>query len=257
MITIGIDSGSLTTKGVVLKENKIQGFLVIKTGGDNQKSALNLYKQLLKKTQIQEKDISLILATGYGRENIPFSNSSITEITCHAMGMRFTLPEVKTILDIGGQDSKTIHVDEFGRSSDFIMNDKCAAGTGRFLEVLANALGVKLEQLGKLSEQSLSEIKISNMCTVFAESEVISLVAKGTPIQDIINGVHNAIAERSMTLLNRLGVSQPVAMSGGVAFNTGVVKSLEKMLQQKIFIPENPQIIGALGAAVIAQKKAN
>jgi predicted CoA-substrate-specific enzyme activase len=171
------------------------------------------------------------------------------------MGIHFLYPDARTVLDIGGQDSKAIKMDDQGQILDFVMNDKCAAGTGRFLEVIARALDVELEDLGEQSRQANERVIISSMCTVFAESEVVSLVAKGVPVPNIIKGVHHAIADRSITLLNKVGITEPIAMSGGVAKNKGVVHELEEKSKIKINIPDQPQLVGALGAALIAQKK--
>ncbi len=254
-ITAGIDSGSLATKGALLGQaGNILSHEIILTGGKSRQSGETVYRQLLDKAGLSEKNIDYVVTTGYGRENLSFSNKNVTEITCHAAGIYFLFPEVRTILDIGGQDCKAIRVDPDGQVSDFVMNDKCAAGTGRFLEVIAKALEVKLEDLGEISRQTKNEIPISSMCTVFAETEVISLVANDTPIPDIVSGVHNAITDRTVILLNKVGVTEPVAMSGGVALNSGMVADLEKKLGVKLKIAEDPQIVGALGAAVLGQK---
>ncbi len=255
MITLGIDIGLLATKAVAFKDDKILGYGIQLTGGDNQKTGEQVFKQVLSEADISEKDVDHVITTGYGREILPFSNGSVTEISCHAAGMHFLIPQVRTILDIGGQDSKAIKTDTDGQVLEFAMNDKCAAGTGRFLEVIARALGLTIEELSTTSLDAQTTISISNMCTVFAESEVVSLVAKGSPVPDIAKGVHKAIAERSTVLLNRAGIKEPLAMSGGVAKNKGVIAELEDKLKMKILIPELPQIVGALGAALIAMKK--
>jgi (R)-2-hydroxyacyl-CoA dehydratese activating ATPase len=257
MITVGIDIGSLATKCVALDTNTDKlDYHICLTSGDSKKAGECAYTELLKKSGIKENDISYVVTTGYGRENIPFSNANITEISAHAIGISFFFPKVKTLLDIGGQDSKAIKIGEDGRVEDFVMNDKCAAGTGRFLEVIAKALGVRLEDMGTISEQTDTKIKISNMCAVFAESEVISLVSKGMPVPEIIKGVHYSIAEKSSVLLKKICLTEPIAMSGGVAKNIGVVNELNKIFNFKLLVPETPQIIGAVGAALIAQKKA-
>ncbi len=255
MITVGIDSGSLATKGVVLGDDKkILGSAIDLTGGRSRQSGERVYKQVLVQAGVSEDDVDFVVTTGYGRDNLPFSGKNVTEITCHAAGTHFLFPEVATILDIGGQDSKAIRLDGNGRVMDFIMNDKCAAGTGRFLEVIARALGVRLEDLGSISQQTENNVEISSMCTVFAETEVVSLVAGDAPIPEIVRGVHNVIAERGEVLLDKIGMFDPVAMSGGVALNIGVVKELEKRLALDLKISDEPQLVGALGAAVIARK---
>lgn len=255
MITVGIDIGSLATKAVVLNhDGNVLSYDIELTIGDNRKASEKVFHRALSKVNIAKQDIDNIITTGYGRENVPFSNGHVTEITCHAMGAHFLFPKAKTILDIGGQDSKAIRSDSNGQVVDFVMNDKCAAGTGRFLEVIAHALGVTLKDLGELSQQANKSIQISSMCTVFAESEVVSLIAKGSPIPDIVRGVHNAIATRSATLLNKIGIIEPLFMSGGVANNIGVIRALENKLKLKVNVPDQPQLVGALGAGIIAQR---
>ena len=258
MITAGIDSGSLSTKAVIIDQsNRILAHMVLPTGGNNRDAALKVFTEALAQANLGKEDIGRIIATGYGRENIPFAHRHITEITCHAVGIHRLFPDTLTIIDIGGQDTKGIRIDSSGRVENFVMNDKCAAGTGRFLEVMANALGVSLQDLGQLSQQSVTSIKISSMCTVFAESEVVSLVAKGASVPDIVRGLHDAIAERSSILLKKLDILEPISMSGGVAKNKGMVKALEQKLNTAIRIPDYPQVVGALGAAIIAQKDRN
>jgi predicted CoA-substrate-specific enzyme activase len=255
MITFGIDIGSLSTKAVVLENGShILGSVIELTGGDSIRAAQNVFQKALQKANVSEGDINYSIATGYGRDSIPFADKSVTEITCHAAGAYFFSPDTKTIIDIGGQDSKGIKLNGSGKVMDFVMNDKCAAGTGRFLEVMANALSVELAALGELSGQSTRVTRISSMCTVFAESEIVSLIAEGCPKPDIIRGVHEAIAERGIALLKRIKIEEPVIMTGGVAKNKGVISALQDKLNLTIHIPEEPQIAGALGAAVIAQR---
>lgn len=255
MITIGIDSGSRSTKGVVVRDGEIAGTAITATGGDNRKSAQQALDGALAAAGVSSGDVARIIVTGYGRANIPFAHGHVTEITCHATGLHHVMPEIRTVLDIGGQDSKAIRISEDGKLEQFAMNDKCAAGTGRFLELIATALGVTIDEMAALSEASQSTVAISSMCAVFAESEVVSLVARGCPVPDIIRGVHEAIAQRSVALLKRVGIKAPVAMSGGVARNRGVTSCLEKKLGADIKIPPNPQFMGAFGAAIIARSK--
>jgi predicted CoA-substrate-specific enzyme activase len=255
MITAGIDIGSATTKAVVLGDQKqLLGYSVKPTGGNNRKTAETVLDEALEKAGVSREGVQQIFTTGYGRENIPFAHRHMTEITCHAMGVHSFFPEARTIIDIGGQDTKGIQIDGDGKVVEFVMNDKCAAGTGRFLDVMAHALGMRVEDLAAVSQQSTAQVKISSMCTVFAESEVVSLVAKGVPAPDIVQGIHRAVAERSIILLKKMRFSQPIAMSGGVANNKGLVSSLEEKLQTTLKIPEHPQIMGAFGAAALAQK---
>jgi len=254
MVVAGVDIGSLTIKVVIFENGKIKAFTIIPNGADINKLTRNCLGTTLEKSGDNFKDLSFIVATGYGRINIPFAQKSITEITCHALGANWVNPNTRTVIDIGGQDSKVISVDKNGRVVDFIMNDKCAAGTGRFLEVMAQALGIKTEELGEKSLQSRKKIKISSMCTVFAESEVISLIAEGQGKEDIIRGLHEAISNRICSMANRLRLENIITLTGGVAKNIGMVRALKKRLKAKVYVPDEPQIVGALGAAIAASK---
>lgn len=257
MITVGIDIGSLSTKSAILgPNNEILTTNVGLTGGDNQKSALKTFATSLEQAKLTEKEIDFVVTTGYGRENFPLSDKHVSEITCHAKGMHLVMPEVRTILDIGGQDSKAIHIDEEGRVVNFQMNDKCAAGSGRFLEVCAKALGLSLEELGETSKKAKKGATISSMCTVFAESEVVSLVAVGTPIEEIVKGVHESVSKRAVSLMKVVGIHGPIGMSGGVAKNCGMIEALENSLDAKIGVSNYPQVNGALGAALVGQELA-
>lgn len=229
--------------------------MVLPTGASNKKSAEKVKQDVLEKASIVAGDVNRVLATGYGREAIEFADTRVTEITCHAVGARHLFPEVRTVIDIGGQDSKVIRVDESGRVVNFAMNDKCAAGTGRFLEVMARALEVSLERMGEVSATATKDVTVSSMCTVFAESEVVGLVAQGYETADIVRGIHRAIASRAAALAGRVGVAPQVVMTGGVAKNMGVVAELSTKLKIHISVPDDPQIVGALGAALIAAKQ--
>ncbi|SHK22884.1 acyl-CoA dehydratase activase [Paramaledivibacter caminithermalis] len=254
MITVGIDIGSLSTKSAILNDKKeILAYDVVFTGGNNRQSAEITFNNVLKKAGLNKSEIDLVVTTGYGRENVPFSDKHVSEITCHAKGIHLLKPHIRTILDIGGQDSKAILIDKDGNVINFMMNDKCAAGCGRFLEIISKALNVKLEDLGDISMQATSAARISSMCTVFAETEVVSLVAVGTPIPNIVKGVHESIVSRATSLLKTVGITEPVAMSGGVAKNKGIIKSLEDMLNMTVEVTDYPQVMGAIGAAFIGQ----
>lgn len=254
MITVGIDIGSLSTKSAVLKDKReVLAYDVLLTGGNNRQSAEMTFNNVLERAGLSRMDIDGVVTTGYGRENVPFSTKNVSEITCHAKGMHLLNPQVRTILDIGGQDSKAIQIDENGSVVNFMMNDKCAAGCGRFLEIIARALSLKLEDLGDISKNATETARISSMCTVFAETEVVSLVAVGTPAANIVKGVHESIATRAVSLLKMVGISAPLGMSGGVAKNSGVVSAVEDILGMKLSVPEYPQVIGAIGAAYIGQ----
>ncbi|NLB52412.1 MAG: 2-hydroxyglutaryl-CoA dehydratase, partial [Syntrophomonadaceae bacterium] len=201
---------------------------------------------------IERSDISKLVVTGYGRMTFPDADEQISEITCHAKGVHFLVPNARTIIDIGGQDAKVIKLDNQGYVSNFVMNEKCAAGTGRFLEVMARVLEIDVSRLGELGEQAENIVPISSTCTVFAESEVISQLAAGKHIPDIVAGIHQSVARRVAGLTGRVGLTPQVVMTGGVAKNIGVVKAMEKELKVPIIVAPRSQLTGALGAALIA-----
>lgn len=248
---MGIDSGSTSTNAVIMDGRRnIVASLVIRTGAKASESAARARAEVLSKAGLGEEDIAMTVSTGYGRISIPFSDLDLTEISCHGKGARFFFPSVHTIIDIGGQDSKAIRLGEDGEVAEFVMNDKCAAGTGRFLEAMARTLDVGIEELGPLSLKSRGEVEISSMCTVFAESEVISLIAEDTEKADIARGVHKAIAGKACSLMRRVGLNGDYMMSGGVARNEGVVKAIEEKLGARLLIAAEPDIVGAVGAAL-------
>ena len=248
---MGLDSGSTSTNAVILNGNReIVASAVIRTGAKSGESAQRILEEILQKANLQRSDLTKIVSTGYGRVSIPFADENVTEISCHGKGAHYLNPEIRTILDIGGQDSKAIHLNEKGDVTDFVMNDKCAAGTGRFLEMMARTLEVDISELGPLSLKSTENIEISSMCSVFAESEVISLIARNKETSDIAHGIHMAIAAKAISLMRRVGLEPRFMMTGGVAKNPGVVKVLEEQLKAPLFISEEPEIVGALGAAL-------
>jgi len=257
MLVAGIDIGSITTEALLFdKEKGVVGYTILQTGADSKKTAETALEKVLTYPGKSASDIAYIIATGCGRKRAAFAKQAVTEITCIARGVNYLFPRARTIIDIGGQDTKAIKVDERGRVTEFEMNDKCAAGTGRFLEVMAKALNVELDSIGNTSLKHKKELTISSICTVFAESEVISLVSEGEELEDILYGIHKAIADRTMGLINRLGgVEGEVIMAGGVAKNIGVVKALEAALNAPLKIHVEPQIVGALGAAILALEK--
>ncbi len=244
MIVAGMDIGSITAETVILQDNQMLSSSIVPTGANSRTAAERSLAAALKQASLRQEDLAAIVTTGYGRASFPSATKMITEITCHARGAFFVYPETRTVIDIGGQDSKVIRLDKQGRNVDFQMNDKCAAGTGRFLEVMARALEVKLEDLGRLSRSAQRTIKISSMCTVFAESEVVSLIAENQPQEVIIRGLHDAIADRILGMVRRVGVEEKVTLTGGVAKNEGVVQALEERLGVKVLVPPEPQIIG-------------
>ncbi len=258
VIVIGIDSGSTSTNAVVMNDKKkILASGSIRTGAKTGVSAEQILAEVLQKAGLTRNDVGLIVSTGYGRVSIPFADRNVTEISCHGKGARYFNPRVRTILDIGGQDSKAIRLNEKGEVADFVMNDKCAAGTGRFLEAMARTLELDISELGPAAMKSTKTVEISSMCTVFAESEVISLIAQNQEKADIANGVHRAIAGKACSLLNRVGQEPEFMMTGGVARNPGVVKAVEERLGAKLFLCEDPEIVGAVGAALFGLESLN
>lgn len=252
VVVAGIDVGSLSAEAVLLEAGRVVNFSIIPTGVDSRKAAEKALTAAMESAGLQFDDLAVIVATGYGRISIPFAHKRITEITCHGRGAFYLDPAVRTVIDIGGQDSKVIRLNQQGKVLDFAMNDKCAAGTGRFLEVMATALEVELENLAALSDQAVRAISISSTCTVFAETEVVSLLAGGADRAEIARGLHESIAARTSSLVYRVGLDEAVMMTGGVAKNSAVVKALEEKLQLRIIVPPEPQIAGALGAALLA-----
>ena len=252
MRTAGIDIGSITAKAAIVEDGRILGTKIIFTGYNAEAAGVKVYQDLLSESGLDTSSIVKIVSTGYGRNSVKFADKTFTEIMAHAAGAYLLNPKIRTIIDIGGQDSKAIALDEKGKVRNFVMNDKCAAGTGRFLEVMARALEVNLDEFGAMSLQSRLPSKISSLCTVFAESEVISLIARGEKRQDIIAGIHESIAARVSSMIARVGVAEPVMITGGVARNAGVVDALERKLGVKIAVSSYAQVNGAIGAAVLA-----
>ena len=249
----GIDIGSLSTEAVIIDEDgNLVTYYIQLTGASAVKASEDCFNTTVEQANISPSDILMTIATGYGRTRCEITDKKVTEITCHGKGASVLFPEARTVIDIGGQDSKAIRIDENGSVKDFVMNDKCAAGTGRFLEVMARTLEIDLDQMGPVSLQFEKETKVSSMCTVFAESEVVSLISEGAKVADIIRGIHRAISDRTISLAERVGVVPEVVMTGGVAKNIGVVACIEEKLGKKLILPPEPQIVGALGAAHIA-----
>ena len=256
MYVMGIDSGSTSTNAVIMDgERNIVASSVVRTGAKSGESARRILGEILEKAGLKREDISWIVSTGYGRVSIDFADENVTEISCHGRGAHYFNPSVRTILDIGGQDSKAIHLNEAGEVTDFVMNDKCAAGTGRFLEMIARTLEVDVDDLGPEALRSTEDIEITSMCSVFAESEVISLIANNKEKADIANGVCRAIAGKAYSLLKRVGMEETFMMTGGVAKNPGVVRAVEEKIQSRLYICPEPEIVGAAGAALYALDK--
>jgi predicted CoA-substrate-specific enzyme activase len=256
MIYSGCDVGSLSAEAVILKNDTILSTEIIRVRPRPEQSAHDVMGLALSKAALSFKDIDYCISTGYGRDKIPFAHGNVSEISCHGKGAQWLVPSVRTVIDVGGQDCKAIRVDDKGGLVNFIMNDKCAAGTGRFLEGMCKTLGISLESLASLSLQSESPLAITSICSVFTEIEALSLVNEGKKLVDITAGVHQAMARRIKSLVARVGIESDVCFTGGVAKNPGVVKSMEDMLNIEVVrLPADPQIIGALGAALFAREK--
>ena len=249
----GVDSGSTTTDVVILdRARRIVPKVVLPTGAGAEKGAARALEEALTQAGLTEGDLTATVTTGYGRSAIELGDRSVTEITCHARGAHFLNPDVRTVIDIGGQDSKVIRLDEQGGVASFVMNDKCAAGTGRFLEMMARTLELSLEEISAIGLDWKEEITISSMCTVFADSEVVSLVARNKALPDIVHGLNNSVAARAAALFRRVKGAPVCMMTGGVARNEGVVRAIEAALDLPLFIHEDAQVCGALGAALFA-----
>lgn len=253
MYVMGIDSGSTSTNAVIMSDRReIVAYSVVRTGAKSGESARRVLQEVLDRAGLKREDIERIVSTGYGRVSIDFADENVTEISCHGKGAHYFNPRIRTILDIGGQDSKGIRLNEEGEVVDFVMNDKCAAGTGRFLEMIARSLDIDVDELGPIALKSTEDIEITSMCSVFAESEVISLIANNKEKADIANGICRAIAGKAYSLMKRVGMEGDYMMTGGVAKNPGVVRALEEKIGAKLYICEEPEIVGAAGAAVYA-----
>jgi (R)-2-hydroxyacyl-CoA dehydratese activating ATPase len=254
MIVAGCDVGSLSAKAVIMNNGDILASHVIFSRPEPEDSAREVMSAALDKAGLSLKDISWCAGTGYGRNSIPFARSVESEIACHGRGAQWLMPDVRMVIDIGGQDAKAIRIDENGNIIRYAYNDKCASGTGRFLEVMAGALGVRLEDMGELSLKSKKPLTISNQCVVFAETEIISLINDGRDLSDIISGLHRAMAHRVASLAKGIEMETVITMTGGVAKNKGMFAALEEALGVKIRkMDTDPQIMGAIGAAVFAR----
>jgi predicted CoA-substrate-specific enzyme activase len=256
-IVAGVDVGAATAKTVILSDSRMLGYAIIPTGYDVRLAARQVTVEALKRSGANKSidELDCVISTGYGRHAVDFASKAVTEIICHARGAHFMIPETRTIIDIGGQDSKAIELDDQGNIREFVMNDKCAAGTGRFLDVMAQVLQVgSIDNMGPLSLESREPCSISSTCTIFAESEVVSLRATGRSREDLIAGVHKAIASRVAIMASRLNIRPEIIFTGGVAKNVGVKRALEDEFGMAISVPQEPQIVGALGAALLASK---
>ncbi len=242
------------TKVVIInRDEEICASVIKHTGAEHRRLANKVVGEALEKAGISFDEVSYIVATGYGRITVPFADRQITELTCHARGVFSFFPNVRLAIDIGGQDFKGLKINN-GKLLDFTMSDKCAAGTGRYLEVIANALGLKVEDLGSISLKSTNKVSINSTCTVFAQQEVVSRLSEGVPLEDILAGIHDAIASRVVRMVERLKVEPDVLFTGGVAKNIGMVKALKEKLGCEVLVPEEPLLSGAIGAALLGKE---
>ncbi len=250
----GLDIGSTMTKVVLINaSHNIVAKIVRHTGPEHRKLANEVIQELLEQADIAVDETTFLVATGYGRINVPFADAQVTELTCHSKGIVHLFPSVTTVIDVGGQDAKGMRIYK-GKLANFVMNDKCAAGTGRFLEVLSETLQIKLEELGPLSLKAESVVTISSICTIFAQQEIIAQQSAGKPIEAIVAGVHQAVASRIVRMVRPIGIAGDVVLTGGVAKNIGFVQAVEKVMGRSVLIPEDSRISGALGAAIIAME---
>ncbi|PKN66844.1 MAG: 2-hydroxyglutaryl-CoA dehydratase [Deltaproteobacteria bacterium HGW-Deltaproteobacteria-15] len=248
----GIDIGSTITKAVII-EKEIIARVIGPTGPEQRRLANKVMEEALRLSGLSLESIAYIVSTGYGRINVPFADKQVTEISCHARGIAHLIPNARTVIDIGGQDSKAIRIDSSGRPTDFIMNDKCAAGSGRFIEVIADTLGLKLEEMGDTSLKSCAPAQISNICTIWAQQEVASRLAEGVPVHDLVAGVHKSLADRVARMVTRIKVEREVVLTGGGAKNSGLTRALSQQLGCDLLLPPDPLITGALGAALLGR----
>jgi len=249
---VGIDIGSTMTK-VVIMNGGIVSYVIGPTGPEQRRLANKVMEKALQEANLPFEAIDYVVATGYGRFNVPFADKHITEISCHAKGVASIFPKAKTVIDIGGQDSKGIIIDNRGKPIDFVMNDKCAAGTGRFLEVIAEVLELNIEEMSKIAEESEYPAQISSICTVFAAQEVVSRLSEGVPLGDLIAGIYESVANRILKMVNRLSIEKDVVITGGGAKNRSLINILSDKLGYDILVPPEPLVTGSLGAALIGK----
>ena len=255
MLFAGIDIGSRGSKGAILRDETLAASVILETGPDSAETAEEVFGAMSKQTGLSIEDMDYIVSTGYGRVLVPFAHVNVSEISCHAKGAHWYYPSVRTILDMGGQDCKAISLDDDGRVTQFFMNDKCAGGTGRFLEVIADVLRLRLEDIGPVSLESTEKYPFNTVCAVFAKSDALSLLRKGVPKCDILSGLHDAISTRCCNLLKRVSVKKDFTITGGIAKNVGMVAKIEEKLGVTAVLAQDPQIVGAVGAALFARER--
>jgi (R)-2-hydroxyacyl-CoA dehydratese activating ATPase len=258
-IAAGVDVGSTQTKAVLMSDNsggkQILSRALTDTGANVLKAAQSAFDKCCQAAGMGTEEVGFVVGTGYGRYKISFGNAQMTEISCHARGAQFLCPGTRTVIDMGGQDAKAISVGPSGEVLDFVMNDKCAAGTGRFLANAAEVMGVSLDEIGPLSLRATRPVKIATVCTVFVESDILSYLSQGKRPEDIMGGVHLAIAKRTLSLARRLNIEPEITMTGGVARNVGMVQALEAVIGRKLLISPDAHYMGAVGAAIFALEK--
>ncbi|MFX1304105.1 MAG: acyl-CoA dehydratase activase [Promethearchaeota archaeon] len=258
MITVGIDAGSKNTKVVILKDEKILSTALVLSGFDQEESANKTLNNAIENAEIKREDIKHITVTGAGMDAISFADDNVTTITCDGRGTFFLFPSTRTIIDIGAEEGLVVKLDENGKVKDFGINEKCAAGAGAFIEAMSRALEVDIEVMGELSLKSTKKIPMNAQCTIFAESEVVSLIHQKTPKEDIIRAVHDAIADRNTSMVRQIGIEKDVALIGGMAKNIGFIDAMNRNLGFELLVPKDrisPEFVSALGAALIAQDK--
>lgn len=252
MITAGVDCGSKNVRVLILKDGQVLARAMVPAGMDTARAAEGAYEKALAEAGLGSEDIEKIVATGAGRNELKFTNDVVTEVGADARGAIHLFPEARTVIDVGAEEGRAIKIDSQGKVVDFAINEKCAAGAGAFTEAMARALEVELGELGTLSLQSTQAIPMNAQCAVFAESEVVTLVHKKTAKPDMARAIHDAIADRITSMVRRVGIEEKIVLIGGVAYNVGFVKSLEEDLETKVLIPDSPEFVGALGAALVA-----
>ncbi len=252
---MGIDIGSGASKGVITRDGKLLAYHVLPSGTNYRVAAQKLREELLAKVGLSSGDIVYTVATGYGASSIPFTSQQVADLLCCARGMSSIFPSVRTVIDVGEQSSQVIRLSEEGRVTNFVVSEKCAAGSGRFLKIIANVLRIDLKDVGTLSLKSKNPVTFTTGCAVFGESEAISRVAEGISKEDILAGVHKALANKISSLIDRVGLEQRCAISGGGGLDIGLIKRVEEKLEIQLLVPPQPQIITALGAAIVAEEK--
>lgn len=252
MITAGIDVGAKTTKAVILKDGQVVGKAKVLTGFDQLEAANKAYEEALQQAGLSRADVAKVVATGVGKDVLDFADDKITEIGAAARGGVFVLPAARTVIDVGAEEGRAVRCDAGGKVADFAVNEKCAAGAGTFVETMARALELSVEEMAKISLESTKEVPMNAQCTVFAESEVVSLIHAQTPKADIARAVHDAIASRISSMTRRVGIEREVVLIGGVGHNVGFVESLKRDLGVDVHVPEDPEYVSAIGAAVAA-----